>query len=188
MVCGLWPNTLSLASPPACFRNLVSLFHLADAVLETTVISSRRWNEGQSTIHLVAQYQVKKVFKGHVSTDDIVIVTDTCLDTPIPQEIVGYPGVKNYCLGMNLSLTGVQSSDGTPMSTPEKPNTWILFLNKDQRRGAPQQTWTEVSPTGFGGGCRMSENVLRPEYRRGFQHLLDHHPELHKSFGEPSHE
>jgi hypothetical protein len=46
------------ASPPACFRNDVSMYIYSDVVVESVVKHSRRWSEGTSTRHLVAQYVV----------------------------------------------------------------------------------------------------------------------------------
>ena len=65
----------------------------------------------------------------------------------IPKEVIGYPNVENYCIdGMNLNLTGVNKKDGSPVLRPEGAPGWILFLELDHRRGAPQQTWLELSP------------------------------------------
>ena len=71
------------ASPPACPRNDVSMFIQSNAVVRAVVTKSRRWSEGAVTRHLVAEYKVLDVFKGDVDKDDILIVTDTCLDKPV---------------------------------------------------------------------------------------------------------
>jgi hypothetical protein len=81
------------ASPPACHRNDVSMYMKSDAVVEAVVTKSRRWSEGTVTLHLVAKYKIMDVFKGDVDKDDILIVTDTCLDEPIPRQMLGYPPV-----------------------------------------------------------------------------------------------
>lgn len=83
------------ASPPACPRNDVSMYFESDAVVEAVVIKSRRWSEGSATLHLVAKYKVLEVFKGDVHKDDILIVTDTCLDKPVPERMLGYPVVED---------------------------------------------------------------------------------------------
>ncbi len=161
-----------LASPPACDRTDAALFAHADAVVEAAVTSSRRWKSGPTTIHLVAKYRVSRVFKGAVAPGDTVIVTDTCLDMPIPQSQLGYPGVMNYCLGgRNLSLTGVRTGDGRPAATAASGKGWILFLDADRRPGAPELTWLEVSRTGFGGGCRVSADDLPIGQRDGFRRM-----------------
>jgi hypothetical protein len=56
------------ASPPACHRNDISMYIHSDAVVEAVVKKSRRWSQGE-TVHLVAQYKVMDVFKGHVHKD-----------------------------------------------------------------------------------------------------------------------
>jgi len=76
-------------------------------------------SEGSATAHLVAKYKVLEVFKGDVHKDDILIVTDTCLDKPVPERQLGYPAVKDYCRGLiGLRLTGVNSRDGNPHIGP----------------------------------------------------------------------
>ena len=150
------------------------MYHAADAVLTAAVTSSRRWQAGSVTVYLVAKYRVTRVFKGDIAQGEVVIVTDTCLDQPIPQHAIGYPGVEAYCLGgRNLTLTGVRTKDGRPVeSTGEAPG-WLLFLNADRRPGAPQQTWLEVSRTSFSGGCRLGRDDLPPADRPGFDQALD---------------
>jgi hypothetical protein len=126
-----------------------------------------------SANHLVAKYKILDVFKGDVDKDDILIVTDTCLDKPVPREMLGYPVVENYCRGLiGLRLTGVDSQDGKPvMKSGNKPN-WILFLRKDMRKGAPQLTWLEVSKTSYYGGCRQTRDDIPPEQREEFDRLF----------------
>lgn len=161
------------ASPPAYPRNDLSLYLESDAVVEAVVTKSRRWFEGAETLHLVAKYKVLNVFKGNVDKDNILIVTDTCLDKPVPKERLGYPAVQNYCRGLiGLRLTGVDSRDGKPfMKSGNKPS-WILFLKKDIRKGAPQLTWLEVSRTSYSGGYRQTRNDIPPDQREGFDRLL----------------
>jgi hypothetical protein len=113
------------------------------------------------------------VFKGNCDKDEILIVTDTCVDEHIPRQMLGYPGVENYCRGLiGLRLTGVDSQDGKPvMKSGNKPN-WILFLKKDIRKGAPQLTWLEVSKTSYYGGCRQTRDDIPPEQSEGVDRLL----------------
>jgi hypothetical protein len=160
------------ASPPAVWRNDVSMFLSADAVIEAKVIKSRKWSKGR-TFHLVAKYRVLDVFKGNIRKDDIVIVTDTCVDRPIPKEMLGYPNVEDYCIeGMNLNLTGVNKKDGSPVLRPEGAQGWILFLELDYRPGAPQQTWLELSRTSFYGGGRHTLDDLSEEESILFDRML----------------
>lgn len=113
------------------------------------------------------------IFKGDVNKDEILIVTDTCLDEPIPRQMLGYPQVEDYCRGgIGLTLTGVNSGDGKPVMKSGKKPRWILFLRKDIRRGARQLTWLEVSRTNFYGGCRQIRNDIPPDQREGFDRLF----------------
>ncbi len=117
---------------------------------------------------------MSEVFKGSLASGDVVIVTDTCFDKPVPRERMGYPGVENYCLGgLNLSLTGVRTMDGSPVERSEGGPGWILFLKADRRRGAPQQTWLEVPRTSFAGGCQLRRDDLPPAEQPGFDRLRD---------------
>jgi len=161
------------ASPPACARNDASMFMQSDVVVKAVVIKSRRWSEGSATLHLVAKYKVLEVFKGDVHKDDILIVTDTCLDKPVPERMLGYPVVEDYCRGfIGLRLTGVDSQDGKPMMKSGKKPNWILFLKKDIRKGASQLTWLELSRTNYYGGCRQTRDDIPLEHREGFDRLL----------------
>lgn len=151
----------------------------SDAVIEVVVTKSRRWSEGAATLHLVAKYKILNVFKGNVDKDDIIIVTDTCLDEPIPEEMMGYPVVERYCRGLiGLRLTGVDSQKGEPvMKSGKKPN-FILFLKKDIRKGAPELTWLEVTRTSYHGRCRQTREDIPLEQREGFARLLKKLKEL----------
>jgi hypothetical protein len=161
------------ASPPAYPRNDLLMYLESDAVVEAVVTKSRRWSEGAETLHLVAKYRVLDVFKGDIDKDDILIVTDTCLDKPVPKERLGYPAVQNYCRGLiGLRLTGVDSRDGKPVMKSGNKPSWILFLKKDIRKGAPQLTWLEVSRTSYSGGYRQTRDDLSPEQREEFDRLL----------------
>ena len=161
------------ASPPACPRNHVSMYMQSDAVVEAVVAKSRRWSEGAETLHLVAKYRILNIFKGNIDKDDILIVTDTCLDKPVPRHMLGYPPVEGYCRGgIGLTLTGVNSRDGKPVMKSGKKPIWILFLKKDIRKGAPQLTWLEVSRTSYYGGCRQTRNDIPPDQREEFDRLL----------------
>jgi len=145
----------------------------SDVVVKAVVIKSRRWSEGSATLHLVAKYKVLEVFKGDFHKDDILIVTDTCLDKPVPERMLGYPVVEDYCRGLiGLRLTGVNSRDGKPVMRSSTKPSWILFLRKDIRKGAPQQTWLEVSYTGFYGGCWQTRNDISADERAEFDRLL----------------
>jgi len=159
------------ASPPACHRGEASMYIHSDVVVEAVVIQSRRWSQG-TTLHLVAKYKIKEVFKGDVHKDEILIVTDTCHDEPVPRGLLGYPVVEDYCRGgIGLNLTGVNPGDGTPfMKSGERP-TWILFLKKDFRKGAPQLTWRETSRTSFSGGCWQNRDDIPPDQREQFDRL-----------------
>jgi hypothetical protein len=170
--CFMSAPEITNASPPACFRNDISMYTQSDAVVEAMVTKSRRWSEGAATLHLVAKYKVLDVFKGDVTRDDILIVTDTCLDKPIPERQLGYPATRNYCRGLTgLRLPGVNSKDGKPaMKSGSKPN-WILFLKKDIRKGAPQLTWVEASRTSFSGPCRQTRDDIPLEQRDAFDRL-----------------
>ncbi len=118
----------AFSSPAACMRNDASMFLSADTVVEVEVINSRRWNESVNTVHLVAKYRILDVFKGDVQKKEIVIVTDSCLDIPVPEWMIGYPGVSDYCNGqLNLNLTGVSSEDGSPVLHPDGAPGWILI-------------------------------------------------------------
>lgn len=78
------------------------------------------------------------VFKGNIDKDDILIVTDTCLDNPVPEEMMGYPVVEKYCRGLiGLRLTGVDSQTGKPIVESENKPNWILFLKKDTKKRSP---------------------------------------------------
>ena len=113
------------------------------------------------------------IFKGDVNKDEILIVTDTCLDEPIPRQMLGYPQVEDYCRGgIGLTLTGVNSGDGKPVMKSDNKPSWILFLRKNIRKGAPQLTWLEVSRTSFYGGCRRTLNDILPDQREGFDRLF----------------
>lgn len=168
------PVADAVATPPACMRGNPSMYRAADAVVEAVVTSSRRWSAGRATVHLVAKYRVSEVFKGGLAAGEVVIVTDTCLDMPLPRAAMGYPRTDDYCLGgSNLSLTGVGTKDGRPVKRPGDGPDWVLFLRADRRRGAPQQTWLEVARTSFGGGCRLTRDDLPPGQRAGFDRMLE---------------
>ena len=161
------------SSPPACHRNDASMYMKSDAVVEAVVTKSRRWSEGATTLHLVAKYKIVGVFKGDVDKDDILIVTDTCLDKPVPERMLGYPVVEDYCRGLiGLRLTGIDSRDGKPVMESGNSPSLVLFLRKNIRKGAPQLTWLEVSRTSFYGGCRQTRNDIPPDQREGFDRLL----------------
>ena len=167
------------ASPAACDRNAAAMFHASDAVVEAVVTSSRRWQSSRTTIHLVGKYQILDVWKGALHADDVIIATDTCLDEPIPDEFLGYPVVGRYCMeGRNLTLTGVRSEDGQPLGPSENFPGWILFLQQDYRKGAPEQTWKEVSRTGYSGSCFMTSTDLPAVDRDAFRRLLESRPSL----------
>ena len=173
MILGCIEAPVIFASPPATWMNDVSMFISADAVVETKVIKSRKWSKGD-TVYLVAKYRVLDVFKGDIRKDDIVIVTDRCVDQPIPKEVLGYPNVEGYCIkGMNLNLTGVKKQDGSPVLRPEGAPGWILFLKFDYRPGAPQQTWLELSRKSFYGGGRNTLDDLSKEERVLFDRMLE---------------
>lgn len=171
----LWlAGTGAWASPPACDRSEAARFAAADAVVEAKITSSRRWASGPMTFHLVAKYRVLDVFKGGPKPGEVVIVTDTCLDRPVPQEMLGYPVVDDYCLGgMNLSLTGVDHSDGRATPLPAGTSGWVLYLREDRRVGAPELTWIEVGPTGYYGygPCDYSRDDLPSVGRSDFDRL-----------------
>lgn len=122
------------ASPPAFHRNDVSMYMQSDAVVEAVVTNSRRWSK-VTDLYLVAKYRILNVFKGDVDKDDILIVTDTFIDEPVPEKMLGYPVVERYCHGLiGLRLTGVDSRNGKPIiKSGNRPN-WILFLKKDIRK------------------------------------------------------
>ncbi len=146
----------------------------SDIVVEAVVTKSRRWSEGTATLHLVAKYKVLNVLRGDVDKDDILIVTDTCMDEPVPERMQGYPVVERYCRGLiGLQLPGVDSRTGKPVVRPRPQAGWILFLRKNARKGAPELTWLEVSRTSFSGGSRQDLNDLGPEQRAGFERLLE---------------
>lgn len=160
----------AFASPAACWRDDLSMFKEADIVVAGEVVTSRRWLEGAATHHLVAKYRIVDVFKGDIDSGGVVIVTDTCLDTPPPRHYEGYPAMENYCMdGAHLSLTGIDIGSGKPPGAPTK--VWNLFLRSDRRTGAPQQTWLEVNRTGYGGGCGYTLEDLAPEERNGFEQM-----------------
>ena len=170
----LVPVADAVASPPACMRGDPSMYRAADAVVEAVVTTSRRWNSSPITVHLVGRYRVSAVFKGGLAAGEVVIVTDTCFDKPLPRAAMGYPRADAYCLGgINLSLTGVGTKDGRPVERPGNGPGWVLFLKADRRRGAPQQTWLEVARTGFGGGCGLTRDDLPPGQRTGFDRMLE---------------
>ena len=161
------------ASPPACHRNDASMYMKSDAVVEAVVTKSRRWSERATTLHLVAKYKIVDVFKGDVDKDDILIVTDTCLNKPVPERMLGYPVVKDYCRGLiGLRLTGIDSRDGKPVMESGNSPSLVLFLRKNIRKGAPQLTWLEVSRTSFYGGCRQTRNDIPQDQREEFDCLL----------------
>jgi hypothetical protein len=148
------------------------MYTQSDAVVEVVVTKSRRWSEGATTLHLVAKYKVLDVFKGDVTKNNILIVTDTCLDKPIPYRQWGYPVVEDYCRGLiGLNMTGVNSRDGKPVMKSGNKTSWILFLKKDIRKGAPQLTWIEVSRTSFYGPCRQTRDDIPLKQRAAFDRL-----------------
>jgi hypothetical protein len=149
------------------------MFIQSDVVIEAVVTKSRRWSEGSAKLHLVAKYRILDVFKGDVTKDDVLIVTDTCLYKPVPERMLGYPVVENYCRGLiGLRLTGVDSQDGKPIMTSGSKPSWILFLKKDIRKGAPQLTWVEVSRTSYYGPCRQTRDDIPLEQRAEFERLV----------------
>ncbi|MGB0910306.1 MAG: hypothetical protein ACPGYT_08075 [Nitrospirales bacterium] len=181
LLCSFLLGTVAEASPAACMRNTVAMFNVADAVVEAVLTSSKRWREGQTTNHLVAQYQVNGVFKGDFENEQAIIVTDTCLDQPIPDNEQGYPGVQDYCLGvMNLSLSGVNARDGRPNLKEDERPALILFLKHDVWHGATHQTWLEVSRTGYTYGefCQKNKNELPAADQLQYEKLLELHPDL----------
>ena len=163
-----------IASPPACTLSDAAMYQTADAVMAAEITSSRRWASGPTTLHLVAKYRVQEVFKGEPRPGEVVIVTDTCIDRPVPEEMLGYPVVQDYCLGgLNLSLTGVDAQDGEALAMPA--GAWVLFLRLDRRPGAPEQTWLEVDPVSFYGygPCDLTRDGLAPAERPGFDRVLE---------------
>lgn len=135
------------ASPAACFRNEVSMFLVSDAVVEAKVTSSRRWSQGRAH-NLVAKYKIIQVYKGDLHKNDIMIVTDSCLEARKSRELAGYPTSITYCpKGYGVGLSGVNRADGTPIktdgiavfsiamavaATASVPfsGPWIVFLSK----------------------------------------------------------
>ncbi len=93
IVCPIFSCRIVNASPPAVTRNDVSMYISSDAVVEAVVIKSRRWFKGIATFHLVAKYQGIDVFEGNIHRDEMLIVTYTCLDEPVPEHMLGYPVV-----------------------------------------------------------------------------------------------
>jgi len=104
IICFMLSSQNANASPPAVTRNDISMYIRSEAVLEAVVKSSKRWSDGGRVLHMVAEYKVIDVFKGNVQKDEILIVTDTCLDEPIPEHMLGYPVVEEYCRG-GIGLT-----------------------------------------------------------------------------------
>ena len=180
---GISSVSIALASPPACVKNLPGLFMVADTVIEASVIKSRRWKEGFSTLHLVAKYRVNDVFKGDVKKGSVVIATFTCLDKPIPERVIGYPGVMDYCQGGGgLHLTGVRTQDGGMVKKNGVAPNWILFFKRDIRKGAPQQTWLEVSETSFSGsGCGKNRDNISQDQQSGFDRMFERMNDLKNS-------
>lgn len=120
-------------------------------------MSSRRWREGRSTLHLVATYRLREVFKGNLEPDATVIATRTCLDFPVPDDLVGRVDPRRYCPGgAGLTLVGVDVGTGEPLAVDGDRPTVVLFLRPDKWRGAPELTWLEVPVTGFGMACGTS--------------------------------
>ena len=160
------------SSPPACHRDDIDRFRAADSVVAAVVTSSRRWQAGATTLHLVAKYRVLESFKGPLASDGIVIVTDTCLDEERPRDRLGYPTAVKYCPGSSgLVLTGVNASDGSPIREGAGASEWVLYLRENRQRGAPELTWLEVSTTSFGGDCGYSREDLTGEERESFDRL-----------------
>jgi hypothetical protein len=165
-------SQIAEASPPACSRDVVSLFNQSDAIVEATVTKSRRWTAGVMTIHLVAKYKIIDVFKGDFKKDDILIVTDTCLDTPIPENQLGYPVVETYCRGgIGFSLPGVDSLNGAALTISDDVPHLILYLIENVRMGAPQLTWLETPRTSFHGGCRQTDESIPKDERHNYFRL-----------------
>lgn len=165
----------SFASPAACQRNITDKFLFADLVVEAKVIKSRRWKEGNTTLHLVAKYQVLDIFKGEVKKDSVQIVTTTCLNKNRPNDgLLGYPRATPYCpKGLNIRLTGVDSKTGHPNKKGENALHWILFLKNNFRKGAPQLTWKEVPNSSFAGGCRRDEKKIPKKLQEGFRRMIE---------------
>ncbi len=164
----------SIASQAACRMSDAGLFSRSDLVVTAHVTSSKRWREGPSTVHLVAKYRIEQVFKGELNPGEILIVTNSCLDTEVPEEVLGYPAVNDYCRG-NLapSLTGVLREDGSIIiGNNVKPN-WIMFLKKHPAKGAPQTTWLEIPKTGYDlNVCHYQRSNLSESERSGFDRIL----------------
>lgn len=160
------------ASPPACQRSDIDLFAIADLVATAELVSSRRWQEGSSTLHLVATYRLREVFKGDLEADATVIVTRTCLDMRISGEFVGRVDPRRYCPGgAGLSLVGVDADTGEPREVDGGRPTVVLFLRANKRRGAPELTWLEVPRIGFMICGKDAEELPVPE-REAYRRLL----------------
>jgi len=77
--------------------------------------------------------------------------------------------VKLYTVNMVVQyrvlnvFKGDIKKDGSPVSRPEGAPGRILFGKIDDRRGAPQQTWLELSRTSFWGSGRYG--LRQPGYQ-----------------------
>ena len=168
------------ASPPACQRNEVDMFRAAELVVAATVTSSRRWTEAGTTVHLVAKYRVSEVFKGNAATGEVLIATATCLDQPVPEEVLGYPAVDDYCFeGVRPYLTGVWGTTGEPvLSSPgpgfePEPEPHVLYLAVNEW-GGEERTYLEVPWASFYGDCGLGPESLSEEERRGYRRMNEY--------------
>ena len=173
-------QTATIASQAACQMSEAGLFFESDVVVTAQVTSSKKWREGQLTVHLVAKYRVEQVFKGELNPGEILIVTNSCLDTEVPEEVLGYPAVNDYCHGNTApSLTGVKRDDGLPVAVNNINPSWILFLEKNPAKGTPQTTWLEISKTGYDlDVCHYQRSNLSESERSGFDRMIQRKSEL----------
>lgn len=164
------PISTGLASPPACFPSPAGLFLAADAVVEVAVKDARAWVEmwsGERRRFVPADYEIVDVFKGQLAGGIRLKLTNSCIDTPVPEEFKGYPMTERYCRGeIGLRLDGVRLRGGVAERADER--TWILFL--DRRTGE----WRAISKsTSFRPGpCIASPGQVPPKDQPQFERLM----------------
>jgi hypothetical protein len=116
-----------------------------------------------------ARYRVIEGLKGPPKGGELIRVVVSCIDEPVPGELLGYPIVQRYCRGaVGLALTGVDVRLARP-APPAHARGWALFLT----RPFGGEPWREVPRVHFGGGCAADDTTLSSKDRRVIQRLRE---------------
>jgi len=111
------------SSPPACRQGAVDLFMEADLIVEGRLVEARRSGAAGGWLSLKAWFVAEDVFKGRVARGQKIPLYRSCHDRPVPEHLLGYPYVRDYCPGYGLNITGVKPEATEPDS---RPQTWLL--------------------------------------------------------------